>query len=172
MTDTLLLNATYEPITVVPWQRAMVLWAQGKVEIVDVHDREVRAVSFTFKLPSIVRLLRFVRVRHRTTHLPFTRANIYARDNHECQYCGSHEELTFDHVIPEAQGGLKAWENIVTACLDCNKRKGSRTPEQAGMRLRRAPQRPSAAVRVVVGVRHAPASWLDYLYWNIELDRT
>jgi 5-methylcytosine-specific restriction endonuclease McrA len=171
MEMTLLLNATYEPVTVVSWQRAMTLWCHGKVEIVDTHDTELRAVSFTFKVPSIVRLLRYVRLRHRKDHVPFTRANIYARDNHECQYCGSTSDLTFDHVVPEAQGGAKNWTNIVTACLECNTRKGSRTPEEAGMFLRRKPRRPHAAVRVIVGIRKAPASWMDYLYWNIELDR-
>lgn len=170
MEQTLLLNASYEPITVVPWQRAMTLWAQGKVEVVDEYDREVRSVSFTFRLPSVVRLLRYVRLRSRTDHIPFTRANIYARDNYECQYCGSTEDLTFDHVVPESQGGGKDWQNIVAACLECNKRKGARTPEEAGMSLRRQPRRPHVAVRVVVGLRRTPESWLSYLYWNAELE--
>lgn len=167
---TLLLNATYEPVTIVSWQRAMTLWASGKVEIVDEHDVEVRAVSFTFRLPSIVRLLKFVRIRHRKGHIPFTRANIYARDNHECQYCGSEHELTFDHVVPEARGGKKDWTNIVTACFSCNTKKGSRTPEEAGMVLRRKPTVPHAALRVVVGIKKTPKSWADYLYWNLELE--
>jgi 5-methylcytosine-specific restriction endonuclease McrA len=173
MEQTLLLNATFEPITVVPWQRAMTLWAKGLVEVVEEHDREVRAVSFSFRLPSIVRLLKYVRIRSRSSSLPFTRANVYARDNHSCQYCGSHGrgvELTFDHVVPESAGGGKSWDNIVTACLPCNKRKGARTPDEAGMKLRRKPVRPSAAVRVVVGVRQVPKNWLDFLYWNVELD--
>jgi len=162
--QTLLLNATFEPVTVVPWQRAMTLWAQGKVEIIDEHDVTVRAVSFSFKLPSIVRLLRFVRTRRRIERMPFTRANIYARDNHECQYCGGEGDLTFDHVVPESQGGRKDWTNIVTACFDCNRRKGARTPDEAGMALRRKPVAPGAALRVVVGVKKAPKSWLGWLY--------
>lgn len=165
MKQTLLLNATYEPLTVVSWQRAMTLWAQGKVEVIDEHnDREVRTVRFTFKLPSIVRLLRFVRIRHRKGHLPFTRANIYARDDHTCQYCGAGDDLTFDHVIPESQGGGKSWNNIVTACGDCNKRKGARTPAQASMRLLRTPRAPHAALRVVISVNKAPKSWHEWLY--------
>src|SRR5881392_111344 len=100
MEQTLLLNVTFEPIKVVSWQRAMTLWAQNKVEIVHTHDREVRAVSFSFKLPSVVRLLRFVKIRQKRDYVPFTRANIFARDEFTCQYCGhrfSSEDLSFDH---------------------------------------------------------------------------
>ena len=86
MEQTLLLNATFEPLDVLHWQRAMVLWAQGKVEIVETHDKEVRSVSFSFKLPSVVRLLKYVRTRRRP-QVQFTRANIYTRDNYTCQYC-------------------------------------------------------------------------------------
>jgi 5-methylcytosine-specific restriction endonuclease McrA len=175
MESTLLLNATFEPLDILPWQRAMTLFYQGKVEIIDEHAREVRAVTFSFKLPSIVRLLRFVKVRRAMDYVPFTRGNIYARDGYRCQYCGDEfptQELTFDHVVPAAQGGRKTWENIVTACVTCNRTKDARTPAEAGMMLKRAPRKPRSAptLRLTVGVRHAPASWRDYLYWNIELD--
>jgi 5-methylcytosine-specific restriction endonuclease McrA len=175
MEQTLLLNATFEPVKIVSWQRAMTLWCQGKVEIVEVHDREVRAVSFTFRLPSVVRLLRFVRIRVRRDYVPFTRANIYARDDHRCQYCGvpfAREDLTFDHVVPSAQGGPKTWDNIVTACMPCNREKSARTPEQAGLTLIRAPRKPAStpALRVTFGVRKTPESWRNYLYWNAELE--
>ena len=139
MEQTLLLNATYEPLDVVHWQRAMVLWAQGKVEIVETHDKEVRAVSFSFKLPSVVRLLRFVRSKRRQV-VQFTRANIYTRDNYTCQYCResfSTNELTFDHVVPVSRGGARSWDNIVTCCVTCNRKKGSRTPDEAGLTLMR-----------------------------------
>ena len=175
MTMTLLLNASYEPLSVVSWQRAMTLWAQEKVEIVDTHDVEVRAVTFSFKLPSVVRLLRFVKVRSRRETVPFCRANIYTRDGYQCQYCGGKpatEELTFDHVIPVAQGGRREWENIATACVACNKKKGARTPAEAGMALRRAPRKPvpSPVFRVTLGVRKTPESWRNWLYWNAELE--
>lgn len=175
MEQTLVLNATYEPLKIVDWQRAITLWVQGKCEIVETHDREVRAVTFTFKLPSVVRLLRFVRVRQRKDFVPFTRANIYVRDNHECQYCGGafkSEDLTFDHVIPVAQGGRKSWDNIVTACVPCNRRKGNRTPQEAGVRLLRAPRKPapSPIFRVTLGLRKTPDSWRNWLYWNAELE--
>jgi 5-methylcytosine-specific restriction endonuclease McrA len=176
MEQTLVLNATYEPIKVVDWQRAITLWCLGKVEIIDTHDREVRSVSMSFKLPSIVRLLHFVKLRKRPT-VPFTRANIYARDNYTCQYCDtqfSSEKLTFDHVVPAAQGGQRSWTNIVTACEPCNRKKGGRTPGEAGMALTHPPRRPlmlpQTTVRVTIGVK-TPESWFDYLYWNVELER-
>lgn len=175
MEQTLLLNVTYEPVKIVSWQRAMTLWCQGKVEIVEHHDREARSVSFTFKLPSVVRLLRYVRVRQKRDYVPFTRANIYARDHYQCGYCGQdkdEEDLTFDHVIPVAQGGKKDWTNIVTACVDCNRQKGARTPQEAGMALLRTPRKPtsSPALRVTVGLRKTPENWRSYLYWNVELE--
>ena len=177
MEQTLLLNATYEPLRVVHWQKAITLWCQGKVEIVAVYEREVRSVSFSIKLPSVIRLLRRIRIRRHAEYVPFSRANIYARDRHECQYCGggfSTSELTFDHVIPVAHGGRKDWENIVTCCMTCNRRKGGRTPEQAGMHLIRKPRRPdrAPAIRITFGLRNAPESWRDYVYWNVELEDT
>ena len=177
MEQTLLLNASYEPLKVVHWQKAITLWCQGKVEVIAVHDREIRAVSVSFKMPSVIRLLRFVRIKRRFDYVPFSRANIYARDNHTCQYCNdvfSTAELTFDHVVPVSQGGRKDWENIVTCCVRCNRHKGGRTPAEAKMRLIRTPRRPDSApaIRITVGLRNAPESWRDYLYWNLELDDT
>ena len=179
MEQTLLLNASYEPLKVVHWQKAITLFCQGKVEVIAVYDREIRAVSVSFKLPSVIRLLRFVRIKRRFDYVPFSRANIYARDNHTCQYCNggfSTSDLTFDHVVPVAHGGRKDWENIVTCCVPCNRRKGGRTPGEAGMRLVRSPRRPDSApavrIRITVGLRNAPESWRDYLYWNVELDDT
>ena len=174
MEHTLLLNATFEPIKVVSWQRAMTLWCQGRVEIIETHDREVRAVTFSFKLPSIVRLLRFVKVRN-LHQVKFSRANIYVRDEFTCQYCAKKfeaEDLTFDHVVPVAQGGRRSWENIVTACQPCNRRKDARTPVEAGMTLLRQPRRPAASARfrATIGIRKAPDSWRDYIYWNVALD--
>jgi 5-methylcytosine-specific restriction endonuclease McrA len=179
MEQTLLLNATYEPLKIVHWQKAVTLWCQGKVEILSVHDREIRAVSFTFRLPSVIRLLRHIKIKRRFDYVPFSRANIYARDEFTCQYCGKAfptAELTFDHVLPVAHGGRKDWENIATCCITCNRRKGGRTPQQAHMHLIRMPRRPekapALALRITIGMRNAPESWRDYLYWNVELDET
>ena len=87
MEQALLLNASYEPLKVVDWQKAITLWCQGKVEVIAVHDREIRAVTVSFKLPSVIRLLRFVKIKRRFDYVPFSRANIYTRDRHTCQYC-------------------------------------------------------------------------------------
>jgi 5-methylcytosine-specific restriction endonuclease McrA len=177
MEQTLLLNASYEPLKVVHWQKAITLWCQGKVEVIEVHDREIRAVSISFKLPSVIRLIRFVKIKRRYDYVPFSRANIYARDKHTCQYCGgvfAISDLTFDHVIPVAQAGRKDWENIVTCCVGCNRKKGGRTPREAKMHLIRSPRRPNSvpAIRITIGLRDAPENWRDYLYWNMELDDT
>lgn len=173
--QTLLLNMNFEPLDVIHWQRAMTLFYQGKVEIFEEHDKVVRSVSFSFKLPSIVRMLRLVKVRRKLDYVPFTRGNIYARDGYRCQYCGDEyksEDLTFDHVIPIVQGGRKGWDNIVTACVTCNRKKGGRTPEEAGMTLKRSPKQPKHAptLRLTVGIRNAPESWRSFLYWNAELE--
>ena len=88
MEQTLLLNATFEPLKVVHWQKAITLWFQGKVEVISVYDREVRSVSFNIKLPSVIRLLRHIRIKRQFDYVPFSRANIYARDHSTCQYCG------------------------------------------------------------------------------------
>lgn len=176
MEHTLVLNASYEPLKIVDWQRAITLWVQGKVEIVEEHDRVVKAVTFSFKLPSVVRLLRMVRMKRRPM-VQFTRANIYARDEFTCQYCAKTfepEELTFDHVVPVAQGGRRGWENIVTACEPCNRKKADRTPEEAGMTLLRKPRRPlvlAPTVKLSIGFR-TPANWYSYLYWNVALDQS
>ena len=145
MEHTLLLNATYEPLKVVDWRRAIRLWCQGKVEVLSVYDREVHSVSLTVKLPSVIRLLNYITIKRHFNLVPFSRANIYARDDHLCQYCGRGfppAELTFDHVVPVRYGGRKDWENIVTSCVSCNRRKGGRTPAEAGMRVIRPPRRP------------------------------
>jgi len=177
MEQTLLLNASYEPLKIVHWQKAITLLCQGNVEVIAEYDREVRSVSISFRLPSVIRLLRYIKMKRRFDNVPFSRANIYARDDHSCQYCGESfptTELTFDHVTPVAQGGRKDWENIVTCCVTCNRRKGGRTPEEAGMHLRRMPRRPESmpALRITIRLHTAPESWRDYLYWNAELEDT
>jgi 5-methylcytosine-specific restriction endonuclease McrA len=177
MEQALLLNATFEPLKVVPWQKAITLWCQGKVEIIAEHDRVIRTVKFSFKLPSVIRLLRFVKIKRRFDYVPFSRNNIYARDNHTCQYCAEQfptSELTFDHVVPVAHGGRKDWENIVTCCISCNRQKGGRTPGEAGMKLLKVPRRPdkAPAIRITIELVSAPESWRDYLYWNAPLDES
>ena len=177
MEQTLLLNATYEPLKIVHWQKAITLLCQGKVEVIDVYDREIRAVSITFKLPSVIRLLRYIKIKRRFDYVPFSRANIYARDDHRCQYCGDGfptSELTFDHVIPRSRGGRTTWSNVVTACQSCNLTKGNRLPQQSGMHPRMRPAQPSTFELQENGRAFPPnylhQSWRDFLYWDTELD--
>ena len=172
MEQVLLLNITYEPLKVINWKKAITLFFLGKVEVIEEYDLDIHSVSFTLKLPSVVRLLRMVK-RHKSS-VKFSRQNIYARDRYRCQYCGnrhSTEELTYDHVFPKSRGGKTKWENIVTCCIDCNREKGGRTPKEASMALVRKPSRPTwiPALRVTIGFHRVPESWRDYLYWNVEL---
>jgi 5-methylcytosine-specific restriction endonuclease McrA len=176
MERTLVLNATYEPLNIISWKRALSLLYQGKVEVLAEYDREVKSIRFTVRMPSVLRLLQYVKVGRRAHHVKFSRANIYARDHHTCQYCGRKcptEDLTFDHVIPVVKGGGKTWNNIVTCCFQCNHRKGGHTAEEVGMRLIRTPKEPDRvplAIELTIGIRSAPESWSDFLYWNIELE--
>src|SRR5438552_17662773 len=106
MEQTLVLNATYEPLRIISWQKAMTLRFQGKVEVIAVYDREIRGVTVRVKLPSVLRLLRHVRIKRPFADVPFSRANVYARDDHRCQYCARPlppNQLTFAHVIPVAR---------------------------------------------------------------------
>ena len=172
---TLLLNATYEPLRVVAWQKAITLLCQGKVEVLEFHDRDIHGVSMSFKLPSVMRLLKMVRLRSGHRAVKFSRINIFTRDRYTCQYCSKRfrtEELTFDHVVPIAKGGKKTWENIVTACWRCNNKKSGRTPEEARMKLKQIPEKPrwSPTLTIMIGIRNAPNAWRDYLYWHLELD--
>lgn len=145
----------------------MVLLFQGKVEVIEEHETCVRTVRFTYKLPSVLKLRNFVRTFSQG-YIRFSRENIYIRDGHKCQYCGvkfAPKSLTLDHVVPVVQGGEKNWENIVTACVPCNQKKGGRTPVQAGMKLLKKPTAPQwlPTVQVRFSFAEAPASWKSYL---------
>ena len=172
MEQVLLLNITYEPLKVINWKKAITLFMLGKVEVLEEYSREIHSVSFAIKLPAVVRLLRMV--KRPKSPVKFSRQNIYARDKYRCQYCGSKfpsEELNYDHVIPKSRGGKTEWTNIVTCCIQCNRKKGGRTPKEARMKIIRKPSRPTwlPALRITIGYRQVPQSWRDYLYWNVEL---
>lgn len=163
----LLLNATYEPLRVVSWKKALVLVFLKKAEVIEEYDKEVRSVSSSFRLPSILRLLPYV--KSRPPWVKFSRYNVYLRDGFRCQYCGEvlpPEELTCDHVIPRSKGGVTDWTNVVTCCKSCNYKKGGRTPQEAGMKLLREPSRPLWLPFIQMGLylKELPSSWLDYFY--------
>lgn len=140
----LVLNQNYEPLNVCSWQRAFVLVALTKAEVLEFGRRPIRTVAAAFPRPSVIRLMHMVR-RPRSV-VKLTRREIFVRDNYTCQYCGLRSrDLTVDHVMPKHRGGRHAWENLVSACKSCNHRKGGKTPEEARMLLlkpARAPQVP------------------------------
>jgi len=172
--QTLVVDLGYEPVKVVPWQRAVQLLVLNKVEVIEEYDRDVRSTYLVIKMPAVVRLLH--KLRRQRKPVKFSRVNIYGRDHYTCQYCGARKpihELTYDHVIPRAQGGTTTWTNIVTACDTCNSRKGGRTPAQAHMTLRRMPVQPRdiPAIVIAISTQTVPDAWRDYLYWTGSLDQ-
>jgi len=171
---TLVLDQAYQPHRVVSWQRAVSLIFDGKVEVVEEYDEDIRSVSITIKMPAVVRLLRSL--RGVKPPVKFSRVNVAARDDFRCQYCGVKyplRKLTYDHVVPRSRGGRTTWENVVMACNPCNNAKANRSPEQAGMRLMRAPQRPDWLPVVVFHVDRTwsvPEAWANWLYWHAALE--
>jgi len=145
----------------------------GKVEVVEEYTREVHSVSFSIKLPAVVRLLRFI--KRPKIPVRFSRQNIYIRDDYKCQYCGKRltpDQLTWDHVLPRARGGKTEWTNIVTCCIKCNRKKGGRIPSEASMVLIKQPSIPEwlSILKITLHFKHTPQSWRDYIYWNVELE--
>ena len=143
MEPALLLNATYEPLSVVSWKKAITLVLLGKAEMIEKQDRPVRSATRSFALPSVLRLFSRVHVPRRAVQ--FSRINVYRRDGFRCQYCGTKlavSRLTFDHVVPRSRGGQTSWDNIVTSCEPCNRLKGDRTPVEAEMPLLNQPREP------------------------------
>lgn len=139
----LLLNHNFEPLTMCTARRAIVLVWTGKAEVLEKTEHLVRSVSMSMHVPSVIRLLIFVKITHRL-NIQLTKQNIIRRDQRTCQYCGRTESfMTVDHVVPKSQGGLDTWENLVCACSTCNNRKGNRTLEDAGMHLLRTPRKPT-----------------------------
>ncbi|MGY6549776.1 MAG: HNH endonuclease [Roseinatronobacter sp.] len=172
----LVLNADYRPLSYYPlslwpWQDAVKAVFLDRVDILAEYDHVVRSQRMEIRVPSVVVLREYVKPRKRVA---FTRFNLFLRDEFSCQYCGAKQDLTFDHVLPRKLGGVTSWENVVAACAPCNLRKGSKTLREAGMKLRSQPMRPDAERLRNLGRRFPPNhlhdSWLDYLYWDTELD--
>jgi 5-methylcytosine-specific restriction endonuclease McrA len=134
-----------------------------KAELVEAHPgRALRSSTARLPWPSVVRLKGYVRVPYRRVLL--TRRNLLRRDGHACQYCGATDRLTMDHVVPKSRGGPDTWENLVAACVPCNNRKGSRTPDEAGMALRRRPFRPSHVMYMRDFLGATEDAWKPYLF--------
>lgn len=187
---TLVLNKNWQPVNVTTVARALVLVWNESAQIVDPEsyqlfdwhdwtrvipsdtDLFIQAVTMRLRVPEVVALCGYDRLP--TASVSFSRRNIFKRDHYACQYCGTQpgtHELTIDHVHPRSRGGGSSWENCVLACVNCNKRKADRTPDEAHMRLKRKPVRPDwkpiyAAHEIRI------ASWTKFLseaYWSVEL---
>jgi 5-methylcytosine-specific restriction endonuclease McrA len=161
MRSALVLNASYEPLSVVPERRAACLVLDDKAEVVEHDGTFIRSESLALPNPLVIRLRYMVKVPyHRRTAL--SRRAIFARDDHRCQYCGADAD-SIDHVMPRSRGGEHVWENVAAACRRCNLYKRDRTPEEAGMRLAQTPLAPRELAWVTVAVTRVPEVWKPYL---------
>jgi 5-methylcytosine-specific restriction endonuclease McrA len=172
----LVLNADYRPLSYYPlslwtWQEAVKAAFLDRVTILSEYDDVVRSPTIEIRIPSVVVLKDYVQPQKKVA---FTRFNLFLRDEFCCQYCGARGELTFDHVIPRARGGITSWENVVAACSRCNLRKGSQTLRRSGLSLAKTPRPPAAEQLRNTGRKFPPnhlhESWIDFLYWDAELE--
>jgi 5-methylcytosine-specific restriction endonuclease McrA len=167
----LLLNASYEPLAVIPARRALSLLLRDRVDAVTDEKVMVYSPTAGLTIPSVLRLRRYIRVPRRGVR--WSRTGVMRRDGYECIYCGIHagerrgnqvlhkEDFTIDHIIPRSQGGRNTWGNTACACPTCNQRKGDRTPHEAGMTLRWEPKTPRVDYLVASG--SVPTAWKVYL---------
>ncbi len=142
MGKVLVLNASYEPLNITNWRRAVILLIKDKAEQLEHNDIMIYP---SFPLPSVIRLRNYVKVPYK--EIPLTRKNVLERDRHTCQYCKyKGDKLTLDHVVPRSRGGKDTWDNLVAACVRCNIRKGNRTPKEAEMPLIQPPRKPYSSL--------------------------
>ena len=156
----LVLNASYEPLSLVSVRRAVVLLLREKAELLEATEHLLRSSRQNMRVPLVIRLVHYVRLPHRK--VPSTRAAVMLRDANTCQYCGEmpgRQFLTVDHVVPRSRGGTHEWVNLVTACTRCNQKKGSLTPEEASMHLIRKPFEPSYVALVLLSNPVAAQRW-------------
>ena len=159
----LVLNATFEPINVCTVRRATVLLLKARAELIERHERDLHSESLTMPRPVVIRLTTYVRVPRDAHRRKITRRAVFARDRWMCQYCGSRGNLTVDHVVPRSKGGPSSWDNIVTSCAPCNRRKGDRLLRHVGMKLHREPRSPSPQIFIHVASPTIPTAWRAYL---------
>lgn len=162
----LVLNSSYEPLQLISARRAVVLLLQEKAEMIEAARQRLRAQGFSIEIPLVIRLVRYIRIPRRM-RLPCSRRGVLARDRETCQYCSTQPGrlyLTIDHVLPRSRGGLTTWENIVTACRECNHRKGGRTPDEANMALLSVPRQPQYVAFALLGELERHEVWRKYAY--------
>ena len=170
------LNADFRPLSYYPlslwsWQDAIKAVFLDRVNIVSSYDRAVHSPSYEIKLPSVVSLKNYVKPPQWPA---FTRFNLFLRDKFSCQYCGEMSDLTFDHLLPRSKGGETTWENVVTACSKCNLKKANHLYHVANMKPIQWPYKPNVHELHKNGKLFPPnylhESWMDYLYWDSELE--
>lgn len=163
-TRVLVLNQSYEPLTVCSPQRALALIFLTKAEVIENYkSRFVRTPNRKYPLPSIIRLQNYIKVPYRSVEI--SRKNIIKRDNSTCQYCGSRIQLTIDHILPKSRAGQDTWENLVTACIRCNNSKGNRTPKEANMKLMSTPKKPNYIMFLKATLGKVEDNWKQYLFF-------
>ena len=161
----LVLNQNYEPLNICRARRAVVLIFRGKAEMLENGLGFIHSASQLFQVPSVIRLPYLIKRAYHSRKL--TRSEIFNRDHYTCQYCGKvTRELTLDHIIPRYRGGEHTWENVVTSCISCNRRKAGRTPEEAGMKLNRPPSAPHHKSTFFVPYHYLQtrSDWQKYLH--------
>lgn len=164
----LILNQDYRALTVCSVQKAFILVYLNKAELIaEVGSIRLHTVSENFAMPSIIRLHRYINLPYKGVML--SRQNIFKRDGNRCQYCGSSQDLTLDHVMPRSRGGQSNWENLVTACKSCNSKKGDYTPQEAGMELARTPFKPSFIMFLRDFSGHIDEAWKPYLGKKVKI---
>ena len=161
MAKALVLNASFQPLCVVPTRRALVLALKGKAEVVHTNGHVFRSEHIEMRAPSVVRLTYYVKVPFRARS-SLSRRAVFVRDNFECQYCGRPAE-NVDHIVPRSRGGAHTWDNVVAACRPCNSRKENRSPADVGLALRHPPRPPHDSVWIVVAVDSVDPTWEPYL---------
>jgi 5-methylcytosine-specific restriction endonuclease McrA len=194
--NVLVLNRLWQAVNICTAQRALCLLFQGHAQVVHGEGKDyttldfdgwrdfsvrnpqslnaIRTISFRIHVPKVILLVFFDRMPRK--EVKFTRHNVFERDKHQCQYCGEvmdRHDLNLDHIIPRDRGGTTTWENIVCSCIECNTKKGNRTPREAGMRLLHTPKRPRWRPFLTISHdRHPDDTWrhfLDPSLWDVEL---
>lgn len=165
MSNVLVLNASFEPLSVVSIQRALILLLKEKAEVVEAAQAVLRSERMTVPVPLVIRLVYYVRIPYPIS-LPISRRALLVRDRYTCQYCGSQpgrQDLTIDHIVPKSKGGATTWENVVAACRRCNGKKGNKTPAEAGMKLLAEPARPQYFAMAYLTSVEARDAWEKYI---------
>ena len=161
MRSALVLNATFEPLSVVSSRRAACLVIADKADIVEDDGTVFHAARLSIPSPSIIRL-RYVAKAPYSRRMALSRRAIFARDDHRCQYCGGVAD-SIDHIMPRSRGGEHTWDNVAAACRRCNLSKRDRSPDEAGMRLARPAHAPREMTWISVAVPRVPDAWKPYL---------